>query len=264
MIRSSAPACAIAAFTLATGAALAADLPSQTTYSKAPVTYQAPASWSGCYLGGNIGAGSDSTYDLGTGFAGTAFVPPIVYGTSNGSNFIGGAQLGCDNQFATNWVIGVQGSAEFGSINSMNPVLAFPGITAAYQLKNTGDVTARLGYVITPTLLAYAKGGVGWANASVSALALSVLAESANFTRAGYTVGGGVEWKFASNWSVFAEYDFLDFGTKTGTLYSAGLVPTFGAAGAASDSVSLRLRSQEALVGINYRFNWANPVVAKY
>jgi hypothetical protein len=26
----------------------------------------------------------------------------------------------------------------------------------------------------------------------------------------------------------------------------------------------LRLRSQEALVGVNYRFDWANPVAAKY
>jgi len=26
----------------------------------------------------------------------------------------------------------------------------------------------------------------------------------------------------------------------------------------------LRLRSQEALIGVNYRFDWASPVVAKY
>jgi opacity protein-like surface antigen len=76
---------------------------------------------------------------------------------------------------------------------------AFPGITAAYQLKNTEDLTARRGYVIAPAVLAYVKGCIAWANTDVSALALPKLAESANPTRTGYTVGGGLEWKFAPN-----------------------------------------------------------------
>lgn len=262
MIRSCAPAFMIAAFTLATGTALAADLPP--IYSKAPVAYQAPPSWSGCYLGGNIGAGWDSTYDLGIAFGGTSFAPPFDYGISHGSNFIGGGQIGCDNQFASDWVIGIQGKADFGSIHSQNPVMPFPGITAAYQLKNSADITARLGYAVAPAVLAYVKGGVAWADTSVSASALPTLAESANFTRMGYTVGAGLEWKFARNWSVFGEYDYFDFGTKSGNLFSTGLVPAFGGAGALADTVSLRLRSQQALVGVNYKFDWASPVVAKY
>ena len=63
---------------------------------------------------------------------------------------------------------------------------------------------------------------------------------------------------------MFAEYNYFDFGTKTSNIYATGLVPSFGAAGALSDTVSLRLRSQQALVGVNYRFDWADPVVAKY
>ncbi len=264
MIRSA----ALASVTVAVGAlfaissSLAADLP---PYTKAPPVYPAPPpSWSGCYLGGNIGAGWDSTHDTGTAFAGTPLVPPIDYGSSSGSNIIGGGQIGCDYQFAPSWVVGIQGKADFGSINSFNPVAAFPGITAAYQLKNTEDLTARFGYVVTPAVLAYVKGGVAWANANVSALALPILAESVNVTRTGYTVGGGIEWKFAPNWSVFAEYNYFDFGTRTSNLYSTGLVPSFGAAGALSDTVSLRLRSQQAIVGVNYRFDWSNPVVARY
>jgi outer membrane immunogenic protein len=264
MTRSSASVCTIAALALTTTAALGADLPSPPIYPKAPVAYQAPPSWSGCYLGGNAGAGWNNTHNVGTAFAGVPLAPVIDYGSSSGSNFIGGGQIGCDYQFAPTWVVGIQGKAEFGSINSMNPVVAFPGITAAYQLKNTEDLTARLGYVVAPAVLAYVKGGVAWANTNVSALALPTLAESANSTRTGYTVGGGLEWMFARNWSVFAEYDYLDFGTKGDDLYSTGLVPGFGAAGALADTVSLRLRSQEALVGVNYRFDWANPVVAKY
>ena len=266
MIRSTALVSATVAACTVFGAcaSLAADLP-RGPYTKAPPpAYQAAPSWSGCYLGGNIGVGWDSTHDIGTAFAGTSLVPPIDYGTSDGTNFIGGGQIGCDYQFASNWVVGIQGKAEFGSINSMNPVLAFPGITAAYQLKNTEDLTARLGYAVAPALLAYIKGGVAWANTNTSALALPTLAESASSTRTGFTVGGGIEWKFAPNWSVFGEYNYRDFGTKAGNLYSTGLVPAFGAAGALADGVSLRLRSYETVIGVNYRFDWGNPVVARY
>jgi hypothetical protein len=42
------------------GSALAADLPPPPSKS-APV-YPPPQRWSGCYLGGNIGAGWDSTH----------------------------------------------------------------------------------------------------------------------------------------------------------------------------------------------------------
>src|SRR4029077_17228165 len=99
----------------------------------------------------------------------------------------------------------------------------FPA-SASYQLKNTEDVTARLGYAVSPAVLAYVKGGVAWANASASAAALPLLAETASFTRTGYTVGGGLEWKFAPGWSVFGEYNYFDFGTKSSNLDAAGLI----------------------------------------
>jgi opacity protein-like surface antigen len=40
----------------------------------------------------------------------------------------------------------------------------------------------------------------------------------ASETRTGWTVGGGIEWAFWSNWSAKAEYDYYDFGTRTITL----------------------------------------------
>jgi outer membrane immunogenic protein len=255
MLRSSAIVSLAAAVGTVLGscASLAADLPR--AYTKAPPVDQAPPSWSGCYLGGNVGAGWDKTHSDGTGFASEVFVPPFNYGSSSGSAVIGGGQIGCDYQFASNWIIGIQVKADFGKITSSNAVAPFPGITASYQLKNTEEVTARLGYAVAPAVLAYVKGGVAWANAGASALALPVLAENASFTRTGYTVGGGLEWKFAPGWSVFGEYNYLDFGTKSTNLYATGLIPAFGTAGALADTISLRLRSQEALVGVNYRFD---------
>jgi outer membrane immunogenic protein len=94
-----------------------------------------------------------------------------------------------------------------------------------------------------------------------------VTGETASFTRVGYMVGGGLEWKFAHSWSLFGEYNDMDFGTKSSNLYSTGLADPawgFGAAGTLSDTISLRLCNQQALVGANYRFDWASPVIAKY
>lgn len=250
-----------------TNSVLAADLPAA-SYSNAPPVYRAFPSWSGCYLGGNIGAGWDNTHTDGIAFTGVPFVPPVDYGSSSGAGFIGGGQVGCDYQFTSNWVIGIQGKADFGTIDSTNPVVVVPGINASYQLKNTEDLTARIGYAFSPAILAYVKGGAAWANASASSLAPGgVAGETASFTRTGYTVGAGLEWKFAPGWSIFAEYNYLDFGTRSSNLYSTGLANPawgFGATGALSDTVSLKLRSQQALVGVNYRFDWAGPVLAKY
>jgi outer membrane immunogenic protein len=71
--------------------------------------------------------------------------------------------------------------------------------------------------------------------------------------RDGYTVGAGVEYMFAQNWSAKAEYMYYNFGNSQ-FLAPVVLVP-FG---------NFRNDEHTVKVGVNYRFNWANPVVAKY
>src|SRR6185312_8815888 len=171
---------------------------------------------------------------------------------------------GCDYQFASKWVIGIQGKAEFDDINSSNLVAAFPGITAAFRLRNTETLTARLGYTIAPTVLAYVKGGAAWANGNAAATALGLAGETADFNMTGYTVGSGVEWMFAPGWSVFGEYNYMNFGTKNFNFLSTGFLPGFGPAGALADTNAIRLTAQEAIVGVNYKFNWGGPVLARY
>jgi outer membrane immunogenic protein len=262
MINSRLFVCTAIIGTLFGTAALAADLPAR-PYTKAPPLYHAPISWTGCYLGGNIGAGWDRFNAGEVGFAGVP-TPFLDYGSNTGSALIGGGQIGCDYQFASNWVIGIQGKADFGDINSSNLVAAFPGITAAFKLKNTETLTARLGYAFAPTVLGYVKGGAAWANAYAAATALGLAGETANFGMTGYTVGAGVEWMFAPGWSVFGEYNYLDFGTKNVNFPSTGLLPGFGPAGALADTNAIRLTAQQAVVGVNYKLNWGGPVVARY
>jgi outer membrane immunogenic protein len=64
---------------------------------------------------------------------------------------------------------------------------------------------------------------------------------------------------FAPGWSVFGEYNYMDFGRKN-IVYIPG--PT--AVGNPGDVISTRLTAQTALFGVNYKFNFGGPVVAKY
>lgn len=250
---------------LSINAASAADLPPR-PYTKAPVSAAPPISWTGCYVGGNIGAGWDHFNAGEVGFAG-APTPFIDYGGNGGSALIGGGQIGCDYQFASNWVIGIQGQADFGTITSSNPVAAFPGITAQFKLNNIETLTGRLGYTVAPAVLAYVKGGAAWTRvrgeAAVPALG-GLVGESANFDMTGYTAGAGLEWMFAPGWSLFGEYNYMNFGTKNVNFTSTGLVPGFGPAGALADTNAIRLTTQTAIVGVNYKLNWGSPIVATY
>jgi outer membrane immunogenic protein len=84
--------------------AFSADLPQGTLVTKAPaiaVAYR----WTGCYLGANVGAGSDRAAFFDAS-------PPnptgLDHGTARGTGALGGGQFGCDYQ-AGNWVFGLQG-----------------------------------------------------------------------------------------------------------------------------------------------------------
>jgi hypothetical protein len=89
-------------------------------------------------------------------------------------------------------------------------------IAAQFKVKNIEIPAARVGYTITPELLAYVRGGAAWTSASGAAIIPGGLAdESTNFGLTGYSAGTGLEWMFALEWPVFGEYDFMDFERRT-------------------------------------------------
>ena len=131
--------------------------------------------------------------------------------------FLGGGQIGCDYQFATNWVIGVEGNFSWANISGSSSPPAFIG-TETFDAKTDwlASVTGRLGYAWDRWLL-YAKGGAAWAHDKYNITTyLGTWATSE--TRSGWTVGGGLEWAFANNWSAKLEYQFYDFGNRDLTL----------------------------------------------
>jgi outer membrane immunogenic protein len=85
------------------------------------------------------------------------------------------------------------------------------------------------------------------------------LAESASFTLPGITAGIGGEWMVSPNWSVFVEYNYLWIEDTSGQHFNAaaGLFPP-------GEVLSVKQTSQTVRVGVNYKFHWDGPVVAKY
>jgi outer membrane immunogenic protein len=220
--------------------ALAADLPAR-PYTKAPV-YTAPAAvynWTGFYIGGHIGG---------------AFAGDNSLQGSDG-RFLGGVQGGFDYQFATNWVLGAEAQYSWLS-NNNNGGVNFPGATVVTgNSDQLGSVTGRLGYTWGPTLL-YAKGGYAWRdnnNIGVNVAGIPAAFTTDGGHKDGYTVGGGLEYMFAPSWSAKVEYQYYNFGSTTFT-------------GGPASIIGARFHDDEHTVkaGINYRFGWGGPVVAKY
>jgi outer membrane immunogenic protein len=220
--------------------AFAADLRPR-TYTKAPV-YTAPEvvyNWTGFYIGGHVGGAFPGDNSL----------------QGSDARFLGGVQGGFDYQFASNWVVGAEAQYSWLGGNSGGGVV-FPGGTLVTgNTDQLGSATARLGYAFGPALL-YAKGGYAWRgnnNIGVSVGGLPAAFTTSGDHRDGYTVGAGLEYLFAPNWSVKGEYQFYNFGNTT---FTAGPAPIIGA----------RFRDDEHTVklGINYRFGWGGPVAARY
>ena len=185
------------------------------------VTYN----WTGCYIGGNAGGGWARTSQTQIAkVGGPAIVPNNDFGVSEGTDWVAGGQIGCDYQFGGNWVVGVQGMYDYTRINSTHNVpTAFPGFpvgsfVSQNQIRDFATATARVGYLFAPQVLGYVKGGGAWTRqdhtfiGTVPAIFLSESALGVN--RSGWTVGGGIEWMFAPGWSVFGEYNYMDFGRK--------------------------------------------------
>jgi outer membrane immunogenic protein len=183
----------------------------QDAYYKAPMAAPPRFSWTGCFAGGH-GGGLWANKDW-TGVALGGF------GGHHIDSWIAGVQAGCDYQ-SGQLVIGVQGDYGWtdGSGRNVNPLLVTAGGAAIgdrSSMDSIASVTARIGYAADRTLY-YVRGGLAWERDRYKMFVVPTGATlfSANETRAGYTVGGGVEYALNNFVSVFAEYNYYNFGNE--------------------------------------------------
>ena len=264
--------------------AYAADL--RPAYKAPPPAPVAPVpTWTGFYLGGNIGYawGSDSKTSTGIEtLLGTAIDPGNATLHPNGG--FSGIQSGYNWQFGPTWLVGYESDFQYGRIKGSASCLvhcgaqnSFPFIT--YQSFNVtdrlnwfGTVRGRLGYVAGPALL-YVTGGLAYGQVERE----GNLAGNASFiggfsgsydnttTKVGWTVGGGLEAKLAgwfpswmgswNGWSGKIEYLYMDLGHVNDNLNetyasNSGLPGFTGAV----RTVSGNMRENIIRVGLNYQF----------
>jgi len=222
--------------------ALAADM-----LVKAPPPVFAPAyDWTGFYLGAQGGVDWGSSVQFYT--SGTTG----RYGISGAS---GGVTGGYNWQFAPHWVGGIEGDFSFANITGTGATTATYncGVICSTTVNGYGTVRARVGYVFGGGALLYATGG--WAEAQITPN-LNTFTQSSNLS--GWAAGGGLEYRFAGNWSAKVEYLWLNFGSFNWTNVN---VPTIIAC--AGINCSSDAKFNVVRIGLNYRFNWSAPVAAK-
>jgi outer membrane immunogenic protein len=224
----------------ASQSALAADIargpPVPVYIPPPPIPY---ITWTGCYVGGNFG-GVWSRVDL-TGVSGVNF-------SATDTGFAGGGQIGCDyNWVGSRWVVGIRNMLDATSLSNSTMISTVPFTgTVNGRTRWFDTLTARGGYLVTPQVLLYAQGGVAWTNTDIIFNSPGSQVGNLSNNHTGWTLGAGVEWRFTPQWSVFAEYNFMGFGTQSGTFTGCG--------GTCVVNANAKADVQDVLAGVNYKF----------
>ena len=197
----------------------AADMPVKAP----PPPVVVPFSWTGFYLGGNLG-GKNAKFNE------TLSTPTTSLGLSSSgtSGIVGGGQIGYLWQ-TNQWVFGVEGDFDgtglrrsLTAVSTVGPFI--PGDTLDVRNNWQASARGRLGWAADHTLF-YVTGGGSWANFKADFLPVGLIGTSADRTLFGWTLGGGIDYAFANGWSLGGEYRFTRYensknsalGTLVGT-----------------------------------------------
>jgi len=216
------------AVSLAIGAPVvsyAADLPPAAPPPMAPAYVPAPPpfSWTGIYVGGNLGWGWTNTELTDVGPAPFSFggapigqVFPLGSTTSfRQDGFLGGAQIGANWQFQQ-FVIGAEADFDATAIKNNQFIPAALG-TGSYTNPWMSTFAARFGWAADHALF-YGKAGGAYMQEKYSGTATDGSSVSGTFNRLGWMLGAGVEYAVTDNITLKAEYNYLDFGSQNQTL----------------------------------------------
>jgi outer membrane immunogenic protein len=203
----------------------------------APVLAPAP-SWTGFYIGGDLGgAWSNNTATFFPFPSPADFGVNVISAKNSGSSVFGGVYAGYNWQFAPAWVAGLEGDwswthaggfftqpwTVFSIVAPISGRLISGTFTSmSSNLKWVASIRGRFGYLVTPTLMAYATGGAAWARIDYAANDSNgvdyATSASASPTQDGFVVGGGLEWAATEHWLLRAEYLYYRFGNAPNLL----------------------------------------------
>ncbi len=238
---------------LGIGAAQAADLPMKA------MPYAAPApvfSWTGCYIGVHAGAG----VLLDRGFEDSRLNTLDRHGVGG----LAGGQAGCNYQTGM-LVLGIEGEGFWSGMKITRDDFSGNTLETTGIIKNKSDydIAARFGIAVDRALIygkaGWAAGRFAWNTANIGCEFCTII--QGNSTLDGLLVGFGLEYAFTNNWTVKFEYDYMGFDAKNVGFTNSCTECTIQNF-IATQNVSANKNIFK--VGINYLFNVAGPVVAKY
>ena len=200
------------------GAANAADIARrQAMPTKAP-EYYAPYNWTGFYVGINGGGG----------WGRSDFSVPFPTGSFDTSGGLVGGTVGYNWQ-VNQVVFGIEGDIDWSDIRGS----AVCGVTTC-ETRNDwlGTLRGRLGYSFD-RFMPYVTGGLAVGDIKTSIAGVG----DARDTKAGWTVGGGLEAAIVGPWTAKIEYLYVDLGRGGSVLGS-----------------DAKFNTNLVRAGVNYRF----------
>jgi outer membrane immunogenic protein len=232
---------AAAALILGTVSASAADMAAR-PYTKAPAAIASVYSWTGFYIGADVGYGWGRSTGTGTNAAGFFPTPYSI----DPSGVIGGGFVGYNWQF-NNVVLGIEADWQASDLNSSGNFAN--SIGTLYNIRTSvndyGSVRGRLGFAFDRWMV---FGTAGWAFGSWDT--------SYGFTGApgpfvtmnvqttdGWTAGAGVEYAFTNNFLGRVEYRYTDLGRASFVNLATN-----------SAELGNRVTINDVRVGIAYKF----------
>jgi outer membrane immunogenic protein len=236
------------------GGARAADLPiERTVYAEVPAAI-GMMNWTGLYVGANLGysraKGSIDIFDSSIGVADVSLSQRL-------SGAIGGIQVGGNWHQTGNGVFGfeadIQGSGQSVSDSAAfvavttNPAgaLVATSMTASHSDRITSIATlrGRVG-IAAGRWLPYVTGGAAYGTWKSDFTITGLGTASLSNTWYGGVIGGGLEVALIDNWTVKAEYLYVESAMISNTPFPAA--PNF--------HVNTRIHDNIFRVGANYLF----------
>lgn len=217
----------------------AADLPSKKSAPLAEMPI--PFNWTGFYAGVNIG----------TGLSGTGISAPAPSNVGNAHGDSGSMtsyglttsfQAGYNYQIGPHLVVGIEGDIGFLGTSRRQVNINDSSLVFKTRSDFFGTLRPRIGYAWDRSLL-YVTGGLAVVNVKNGFENFTPLMISASRAKVGYTVGAGLETALSGNWSVKAEYLYVDAGRTTVA------DPT-----SPKSFITFKNQYQVARFGLNYRF----------
>jgi outer membrane immunogenic protein len=150
-------------------------------------------------------------------------------------------------------VFGLEAQGNWADLSGSNVSQQFPAFRNHTNVDAFGLFTGQVGYAVNNVLL-YVKGGAAVTANSYRSTLGGIVANAGDDTRWGGTIGAGLEYAFAPNWSVGVEYNHLFMQDRTYNFTTPGGL-AFG---------TDRIRQDVDLVTARLNYRFGGPSISKY